>query len=99
MSAALAARERDDLALGQLLPAAGAAQAQLPFEHDQEFVALAVVVEDHTLARLELVQARTEVLGACPLGDVNDAQPSSGSGGSRRLLMPGSSCLVTRSRV
>jgi hypothetical protein len=66
-----AARERDDLALGHLLPAAGAAQAQLPFEHDQEFLALDVVVEGHLLARLELVQARTEVLGACPLGDAS----------------------------
>src|SRR5205085_5334085 len=62
--AALAARERVDLALGQLLPAVGAAQAEPPLEDDQQLLAGDMVVEDHLVTRAELVDARTEELGA-----------------------------------
>jgi hypothetical protein len=57
------------LAFWELLPARCRPQAQLAAQHDQELLALDVVVENHLAARLELVDARAEVLGACARGD------------------------------
>ena len=74
MRAALSARERDHLAFGELLPAGGRAEGGPAFEDDEQLFALHVVVEDHLVAGLELVDAGAEVLRPGPLTDASGLQ-------------------------
>jgi hypothetical protein len=71
--AALAAGKGDDLTLAELLPARGGAEVDAAGEHDQELLALEVVVEDHLLARQELVEAGVETFATGALGKPDGA--------------------------
>jgi len=62
MRAALAARKRDNFALGQVLAAVCRAEAESALEDDQQLLALHVVVENHRVAGLEPVQAGADML-------------------------------------
>ena len=59
--AALATWEGDDSAGGHVLPALAGANRDRPLEHDQELLALEVVVEVHAVPRRQLVDSQPEV--------------------------------------
>lgn len=88
MRAAFAAREGDNISLGQLLPAVCRAEVEPASEDDQQLLALHVVVEDHLVARLELVGACAEMLRTGAFCDPHRPEPVALiSSGSFRLLM------------
>src|SRR5919201_3410613 len=65
----LAARERDHLACRGIAPALGRPDRERALEHDQQLLALKVVVEVHSLAGRKLVDGEPEVLGTGGLGE------------------------------
>jgi hypothetical protein len=76
VGAALAARERENLAFGNVLPAVGGANGQRPAEDDQQLLALQVVVEVYPLAGRELVDGQAEVVGAGHFTESGTAEPT-----------------------
>jgi hypothetical protein len=75
MSAMLAPRERDDFPFGELLPAGSGPETQASVQHNEELLALDVIVEDHLVTRPQLVEAGTEILGACSLANPGCGNP------------------------